>query len=1625
MKFLGNIIDDKDLVNKGYIDQEITDVLKKTCHSAISKTYSELTNLKNANQLKPGQTYRLTDYFCKSVQPNTQCENHRFDIIMVAVAPNEFSDQCLAARNSEDGGYFSSSNLDAWQIWYNFGNNTTQYAWADPTNGRGVIYRMIDEQGNDCPYDFKNIKFQGQDGRESKFFYTFTLGTDDSFNTFTDFSLNSRCDNNIIKPYYSAEGAPAGQLRQRLNRCYFLNQQKSSNIDCYANQLDINCFNCRFAGHNINNKLDAGCNNIYIGWDSLNNHLGINCSGISLSNTCNSNVIGDYCSNIILNHYSWKNTYENNCSDIKITNENDVVLEYCQNNYFEPGSHNIRLKLPNGYGVHANHSVRNFHVSASVSGSSIFINDKMSIANNSKVIINISKNSKGQIIKFCNADSFTSLISEGTGNAIADIKEENGVVTVTKKDFLLTEGGEMKGKVHFNDWEYTSGNQARFTVNNPGSNWFGFGNSGADAKLGLVDSNYNWVDGSKTPQSLLLDFKSVKSSTSITAPSFIGNLTGTSTKAINDSDNNPINTTYTKKKQAIPYIVGPSSDTVGLWTGTYTGLIYEDGLTIIYVPGVSGTSSNGGTTLNINGLGAKPCYYSNTSRMTTHYSVGTPIILTYINGSWKRADYNTDSGNYNLRNNKTYKCATALKAYNPIGENLNGELVDIITTPFNPFSNFYLCSLTRTAGQTGDWLNLYRNHYGHPLRYGSSYVATTIYKPVYMKGTISDGLFTFNSFTQDLPTTDDNTYVYYYIGEITSASSYVSYSDVHPIFVRRNGELKLYSGYTEESSHATSATQLQNARTLWGQSFNGTANVTGLIKADDGVQIGNTTDIGWYKNESRITAGNGTARGVNVGSLLISNLWADSNKVPTNGAYIKGYINSSSGGNEKNNSNPTYVWGTNGRDNYLRTYNTDYLQVYESRLQWGGKSFYGYSPLDASMVGELGANRLAFARANGITIEYSDDGTTWKDYGASDEQKGALTSSGYAFYVGKCNSRPKGQQQATSNDKLRITINTSSAEIYTVLHKVILYISTSGSENCTCTIQKALQATPDDYVDVITKQPIAGWSGWNVINFDAFITYGTTPSTQYGRIRFIFEQTGNPSGNYTGLCIRKLFAFGGMGWVTPSNLAATGHLYSYDGNQNAFFPKDIHATKLFTTDIQTTSGHINGTLSFTSNKVAINFRPDSYAYYSKIEYMTAGNEALVFANKQPVTSFIFKCGKDLTTTSDWESEVPIPTMQMKNQSLYINELISNGAVPTYNFKVNGNFYLGSTNIKNNIIQSSSNSNNANSYALKIIQGTDNGSNSYDSVIISSNDSSTLRLSEAAGAQLGFSATDNKSVITSTHDLKIYVGSIKNGIIYTGASGNQAMEITSTGNIGIGTSTPTSKLHVAGNTIVTGNISAGGKISLDGQEKLIYLSTLSDVKLPGNSSLGNGDLLTWDPNTDGGRWINIPRSSIVPEIPDFSSINYTAGPLNIQNNNSNNVVLCAGGGKVGIGNAAPSYKLDIVGSVHATAGFFDSSDERLKNFKEDISVDFNKLKQIPKKYFSWKEDETNKLNIGTSAQEVQKIYPEVVSTDNDGILSVDYAKLSIIALKAIDQLHNENEQLKTELKNIKDILNKLI
>jgi hypothetical protein len=113
----------------------------------------------------------------------------------------------------------------------------------------------------------------------------------------------------------------------------------------------------------------------------------------------------------------------------------------------------------------------------------------------------------------------------------------------------------------------------------------------------------------------------------------------------------------------------------------------------------------------------------------------------------------------------------------------------------------------------------------------------------------------------------------------------------------------------------------------------------------------------------------------------------------------------------------------------------------------------------------------------------------------------------------------------------------------------------------------------------------------------------------------------------------------------------------------------------------------------------------------------------------------------------------------------------------------------------------------------------------------------------------------------------------------------------------------------------------------------------------------------------------------------------------------------------------------VSSAYAQNGvLYEGSDERWKNILGDISIDFEQVREIPKKYYQWKDKNMGEdTQIGTTAQGLAKVFPELVNTDENGYMSVAYDRLSIIALAAIDKLVEENENLKAEIEKIKEMI----
>ena len=104
-------------------------------------------------------------------------------------------------------------------------------------------------------------------------------------------------------------------------------------------------------------------------------------------------------------------------------------------------------------------------------------------------------------------------------------------------------------------------------------------------------------------------------------------------------------------------------------------------------------------------------------------------------------------------------------------------------------------------------------------------------------------------------------------------------------------------------------------------------------------------------------------------------------------------------------------------------------------------------------------------------------------------------------------------------------------------------------------------------------------------------------------------------------------------------------------------------------------------------------------------------------------------------------------------------------------------------------------------------------------------------------------------------------------------------------------------------------------------------------------------------------------------------------------------------------------------IQASGGVCSCSDLRYKKDITSLTTSLNQVTQQQGVNYYWKTEAypqqnfSEDLQIGLIAQEVEKIYPELVHTDSEGYKTVDYSKLTPILVEAVKELKAQNDQLK--------------
>lgn len=239
-----------------------------------------------------------------------------------------------------------------------------------------------------------------------------------------------------------------------------------------------------------------------------------------------------------------------------------------------------------------------------------------------------------------------------------------------------------------------------------------------------------------------------------------------------------------------------------------------------------------------------------------------------------------------------------------------------------------------------------------------------------------------------------------------------------------------------------------------------------------------------------------------------------------------------------------------------------------------------------------------------------------------------------------------------------------------------------------------------------------------------------------------------------------------------------------------------------------------------------------------------------------------------------------------------------------------------------------------------------------------------------------------------------------------------------------------------NMALYNGVNNGGSINMDGGSLNMATSATDTINPPGSLNM-NGGNINMAANLSGGA-LNMAQGTIsdpnlIWGVNSSIDVNGTKGvditvpgetpygalppvALNIwgcasdadncksrQSGTSNNNIILAVNGQA-----------QFTGAQAGT--FVYTSDRSLKKNFTPIDNALDKLLKLKPYNFEWKQD--GKKSIGFVAQDVQEVFPEIVSSIGGGKLGVDYAKLVAPIVAALQELKQENAALKQELDALK-------
>lgn len=207
-----------------------------------------------------------------------------------------------------------------------------------------------------------------------------------------------------------------------------------------------------------------------------------------------------------------------------------------------------------------------------------------------------------------------------------------------------------------------------------------------------------------------------------------------------------------------------------------------------------------------------------------------------------------------------------------------------------------------------------------------------------------------------------------------------------------------------------------------------------------------------------------------------------------------------------------------------------------------------------------------------------------------------------------------------------------------------------------------------------------------------------------------------------------------------------------------------------------------------------------------------------------------------------------------------------------------------------------------------------------------------------------------------------------------------------------------------------------------------MSTPGHIRLDGavaNSSTANASQLIF--RASGTEQVAISSNTNALVINPKSDSNTGQIVLGV---NGHSTVFCSSG-NFGIGkntSFSPSQKLHVDGNILATGAVTALSDIRYKSKVSNVNTRVDDIANLPIFYYKWKYKDDDDMHIGTSAQAVKILFPElVIGTEelsvNYGVLGTTIGILNSRNLMEYDRrikfLEMENNALRERIKALED------